>query len=36
MKERKILGSRQRTKDEKTLLDEALRRGESRKEILEM
>ena len=36
MKERKILGSRRMSKDEKTLLDEALRRGESMKEILEM
>ena len=36
MKERKIPGSRRRTKDEETLLDKALRRGESRKEILEM
>ena len=31
MKERKIPGSRQKTKDEKTLLNETLRRGESRK-----
>ena len=31
MKERKIPGSRRKTKDEETLLDKTLRRGESRK-----
>ena len=36
MKERKIPGSRRRTKDEETLLDEDLRQGASRKEISEM
>ena len=36
MKERKIPGSRRRTKDEEALLDEDLRQGESRKEISEM
>ena len=36
MKERKIPGSRRRTKDEEMLLDEALRRGGLRKEISEM
>ena len=35
MKERKILGSRQKTKDEETLLGEDLRRGGLRKEISE-
>ena len=35
MKERKILGSRRKTKDEEMLLDEDLRRGGLRKEISE-
>ena len=37
MRVRKVPGSkRRRTKDEETLLDEALRRGMSKKEISEM
>ena len=35
MKERKILGSRRKTKDEEMLLDEDLRQGGLRKEISE-